>query len=161
MTTMKTRAALVALVMIAVGSVSACGSNPIKNAVDDAVGNAVENGVENAVGAAAGEDVDIDMDGSGASLPDSFPADIPRPDVTLTGAFASGESWTLAYAPTDASTVEALVAEYGSGWTVQSESDFGELKSWAFTSDAYFVTVGAIQNDDEWTISISAVAVTE
>jgi len=163
MTTMKTRAALVALVMIAAGSVSACGSNPIKDAVDNAVGNAVENGVEKAVGAAAGEgtDIDLDMDGSGASLPDSFPDDIPRPDGNLTMAVSQEDGWMLAFAPSDFSAVEALVAEYGSGWTKQSETDYGEWKTWAFQNDDYLAMINAIDDGEGWTTSMTVVPVTE
>jgi hypothetical protein len=163
MNTVKTRAALAALVMIAAGSTSACGSNPIKNAIDDAVGNAVGNGVEQVIENAAGEDVDInfDTDGSGASLPDSFPNDIPRPDGNLTMAVATGDGWSLAYAPADYSTVEALVADYGSGWEMQSETDYGEMKIWAFTNDSYFVSVSAIDDGEGWTIGVIAAGVTE
>ncbi len=163
MTIMKTRVALVALVMIAAGAVSACGSNPVKDAVDGAVGNAVENGVEQAVGAAAGDgtDIDLDFDGGGASLPDNFPDDIPRPDGKLTAAVSSADGWTLAFAPTDASNVEALVGEFGSGWTLQSETDYGEWKTWAFQNDDHLAMINAIDDGEGWTISMTVVPVTE
>ena|GEM_PF-1562546 len=163
MNTMKNRAALVALVLFAVGSVSACGGNPIKNAVDDAVGNAVDKGAEKAIEQAAGgdADVDIDFDGDGASLPDDFPGDVPRPDVKLTAVVKQEDGWFLAYAPTDFATVEALIAEYGSGWETQSETDYGEWKTWAFTNEAYFASVSAVDDGEGWAISLTAVAVTE
>ena len=163
MITMKNRAALVALVLFAVGSVSACGGNPIKNAVDDAVGNAVDKGAEKVIEQAAGDDADIDIDinGDGASLPDTFPDSIPRPDGKLVLASAQQDGWQLAYEPQDASVVESLISEYGSGWTSQAETDYGELKSWQFVNDDYLVIISAIQDDDLWTISLLVAAVTE
>jgi len=162
MITMKKRAALVALVLTAVGSLSACGGNPIKNAVDDAVGNAVDQGTEKVIEQAAGgdADIDIDLDGDGASLPGSFPDSIPRPDGKLIMAVAADDGWQLAYQPADASAVESIVAEFGS-WTMQAETDYGEWKSWQFVNDDYLVLLSAIQDDDGWSISMIVATVTE
>ncbi len=162
MANVKTQVALVALVIAMTGSLAACG-NPIKDAVDDAVGNAVENGVEKVVENAGGDgsDIDLDLNGDGANLPDGFPGDIPRPDAKLTAAVTQEDGWFLAFAPVDFSEVEALVAEYGSGWETQSETDYGEWKTWAFTNDAYFASVSAIDDGEGWAISLTAVGVTE
>ena len=162
MANVKTQVALVALVIAMTGSLAACG-NPIKDAVDNAVGNVVENGVEKVVENAAGEgsDIDLDLNGDGANLPDSFPDDIPRPDGKLTAAVSVGGGWQLAYAPADASDVEALVAEYESGWTLKSETDYGESKTWSFQNDDYLVIFSAIGDDDGWTISLVAAAAKE
>ena len=161
MANVKHQVAIVALVIALTGSLAACG-NPVKDAVDKAVGNAVDNGVEKVIENAAGEDVDLDINvsGDGAKLPDSFPDAIPRPDGKLILASAQQDGWQLAYEPQSASVVESLIAEYGS-WTTQAESDYGELKSWQFVNDDYLVIISAIQDDDQWTISLLVAAVTE
>lgn len=167
MTNLKSRAALAALAMIAAGLLSACGGNPIKNAVDDAVGNAVENGVEGAIENAAGDGVDIDVnvDGSAVDLPDDFPSGIPLPDgATLTSTYSvPDEGWNLAYSMTSSGPADDLVAAYkaDSSWTSSYESVSAEMSSWIFDNGTYQVVFLSIGESDEYIMSLTVSALTE
>ena len=146
MTNVKSRAALAAFAMIAAGLLSACGGNPIKNAVDNAVGNAVEGGVENAIENAAGDDVDINInvDGSEVGLPSNFPSGIPLPDgAKLVSTFGTPEGWNLAYVVTDTGPANGLVEKYksDSSWTLGQESVSEGFGMWTFTGTSYGVVI--------------------
>lgn len=162
MAQIKSRAALAVVIIALVGSLSACGGNPIKNAVDDAVGNAVDKGTEKVIEEAAGGDADVDLglDGNGAKLPDDFPDDIPLPDAKLTATVSQQEGWFLAFEPVDISAVESLVAEYKSSWETQAEADYGEWKTWSFTNGTQSAIISAIDDGEGWTISLTAVPIT-
>lgn len=71
-----------------------------------------DQGIEKVVGNAAGDDanIDLDLNGDGAILPDGFSDGIPRPDDRLTIAVSSAEGWSLAYAAGDLSAVEGFLA---------------------------------------------------
>jgi hypothetical protein len=146
MASMKTRAAVAALALIATGMLSACGGNPIDKAVDKAVGDAVENGVEQAVENAAGEDVDIDvnLDGGSVDLPGGFPSGIPLPeDAKLVSTFSADGAWNLSYEIDDFGTGPQLADTYKSDstWTLVQESLSDGFGTWLFTNDQYQVVI--------------------
>ncbi len=167
MTHLKSRAALAALAMIAAGLLSACGGNPIKNAVDDAVGNAVENGVENAIENAAGEGVDINVnpDGGSVNLPDDFPSGIPLPEgAILNGTYSDpGSGWNLTYSMTSSGPADDLVAKYkaDSSWTNTYESVSAEMSSWLFDNGTHQVVFLSIGDADEYVMSLTVTVLSE
>ena len=165
MTNLKSRAALAALALIAAGLLSACGGNPIKNAVDDAVGNAVENGVEGAIENAAGDDVDINVnvDGSAVDLPSSFPSGIPLADGgTLVSTLATDEGWNLTYSAKNGDPADGLVAKFkaDSSWEMTTESVSTGFSSWMFSNAAYSVVLLSYGEGEEYGLTLTVTPVT-
>ena len=167
MANLKSRAALAALAMIAAGLLSACGGNPIKNAVDNAVENAVEGGVEKAMEDAVGDDVNIDVntDGSSVDLPSDFPSGIILPDGAILNSTYSdpGSGWNLAYSMTSSGPADDLVAAYkaDSSWNNSYESVSAEMSSWIFDNGTHQVVFLSIGDADEYIMSLTVTALPE
>lgn len=118
---------IAAITLLAVGA-TGCFQNPIEAAIQGAVNDTVENVVEDATGA----DIDVDLDGSGATIPDGFPSELPLPEGNLVSALAVDDTYVLSYESTE-DAAAAIVAEYkAAGWNVVSEADYGDLKIFAF-----------------------------
>jgi hypothetical protein len=115
------------------------------------VGNAVEEGVERAIEEGAGGDVDINIDGSGAELPEGFPSDVPQPNGTIQASIGSPEGYMVNF-QTSESGAESFVGEF-SGWTDDGTVDLGGTKAYAFSNDSYSVAITVSGNGDETAVS--------
>ncbi|MGZ0712430.1 hypothetical protein ACWPKO_29240 (plasmid) [Coraliomargarita sp. W4R53] len=137
---MRVRAAVVGVVL----GVSALALSGCANPIDQLVQGGIQEGIEQVVEEATGGDVDIDVDGGGnASLPDSFPSDVPVPSGSLISSFAMAGTYQLTYSGGSSdgakNFVDSLVAD---GYEIVTESDMGEMQIW-------------ILNNDQWTLSVS------
>lgn len=116
-----------AAVAVACGLVVMLGgcSNPADKIADKAGEAAAENILENAAEDGAGGDVDVDIDaGGGASLPDTWPSELPTPDANLTFVTSSQEekSYYLLYDGADQATAAGVVDDLkAAGFTVTTE----------------------------------------
>lgn len=134
----RTRLMLVPLLLVAL-ALSACGGSDGGD-VDVAVG---DGGQDITV---AAEDATIAVDqGDGVQLPDSWPAEVPKPDGTPTmataGDFENGTGWTVNYGQADAAAYDAYVAALaGAGGEAGLSMDQNGLRSDTFQIGAYQVT---------------------
>lgn len=142
---------IAAITLLAVGA-TGCFQNPIEAAIQGAVNDTVENVVEDATGA----DIDVDLDGGGASIPDGFPSDLPLSAGDPFSALAINGTYTLTYTSTK-DAAEALVAEYrNGGWSVISEADYGELKVYIFDNGEWQVSISSVEENGEIVLSYTA-----
>ncbi|MEV8267830.1 hypothetical protein [Microbacterium sp. NPDC076911] len=121
------------------------------NPLEQLVQGGIQEGIEQVVEEAAGGDVDFDVDaGGGASVPDSFPSDVPLPPGDLMASFSAAGSYQLTYSIDSLDQVSAfadsLIAD---GYEVVSESDMGEMKIWALQNDKWLVTLGSFDAEGE------------
>ncbi len=164
------RAALAALTVTAALALSACGSNPIADAVNGAVDNAVEGaveaGVEKAVEANTGTDVDINVGGN-ASLPADFPSDVPTPNGgSIFSSIKVDEGWNVNYGWEGVDAGNAAVSDLvatlqAEGWTETSVSDMGEFKSWLYENDTYSVVITHLIDTSNDTVSMTYTVATK
>lgn len=120
----KIGAAVVAAACGVVVVLSGC-SNPADKLADKAGEAAAENILENAAEDGAGGDVDVDIDaGGGASLPDTWPDELPVPDANLSFVTSSEEekSYYLLYDGADEAAATGVVDDLkDAGFTVTTE----------------------------------------
>ncbi len=134
----RTRLILVPLVLVAL-ALAACGGSDGGD-VDVAVG---DGGQDITV---AAEDATIAVDqGDGVQVPDSWPAEVPKPDGTPTmataGDFENGTGWTVNYGQADAAAYDAYVAALaGAGGEAGLSMEQNGLRSDTFDIGGYQVT---------------------
>ncbi len=131
-----TTAAAAGLSLATALALSAC-ANPIDSLIENVVGGGVENLIEGQLG----DDVDINF-GEGASLPASWPAEVPVPDgeILLSGS-AEGTS-TVSLNTTEASAEQTLLELQDSGFEITQESGLGASnKVYILENDTYTVSM--------------------
>lgn len=158
------RAALAALSLTAALTLSACGGNPISDAINGAVDNAVEDaveaGVEQVVEANTGNDVDINVGGN-ASLPADFPSEVPTPSGgSIFSSIKVDEGWSVNYGWESADAGTAAISDLiatlqAEGWTEGNVSDLGEFKSWLYENDSYGIVIAEVIDSSNDTVSMS------
>jgi hypothetical protein len=117
--------------------------------------NPVEGIVEQVIEDQTGVDVDVNSDGSGASLPAGWPAEVPVPDGTILASFAAGDVYSATIQLADEAAGEAgLDALINAGFAVETEADFGGLKSYVLFADSLAVTY-AWGDDGEGTFTLN------
>jgi hypothetical protein len=117
--------------------------------------NPVEGIVEQVIEDQTGVDVDVDADGTGASLPEGWPAEVPVPAGTIVASFASGGTYSVTIQLADENAGQAgLDALISAGFAVETEADFGGLKSYVLFADALAVTY-AWGSDDNGTSTLN------
>ena len=105
-------------------TLTGCFGNPLESLAE----GAIENIVEDQTG------VDIDVDGgsgvgSGASLPDDWPTDVPTPDGTIISSMAIDKTFTTSIQVADEAAAQAgLDALLNAGFVSESTADMGALK---------------------------------
>lgn len=133
-----TRLMLVPLVLVAF-ALAACGGSDGGD-VDVAVG---DGGQDITVVAEEGT-IAVDQ-GDGVRVPDSWPAEVPKPDgeptMATAGEFENGTGWTVNYGQADAAAYDAYVAALaGAGGEAGLSMDQNGLRSDTFQIGAYEVT---------------------
>lgn len=147
-------------------ALAGCGiKNAVEDKVDDAVANATEqaqDAVNDAVNDAlssASADVDLGLDGE-ASIPDTFPSELPLPDGKATVAFADASSWTISFNVDSKDAYDDLVKKFegdGSfGSTQHAEADGSVWDT--FSSDKYDVTLVYTVTNDQASVLYGATA---
>lgn len=134
----RTTPALAALALGSVLTLSGCFANPLDQLTEGLVEGGVEQIIEDQTG------VDVDVNGSGASLPDSWPADVPTVDGSIL--FSAAADGTFTAGITVASTAaaeDAFTRLLDAGYTQTGEFDLGDGASTrTFENGAW--TVGII-----------------
>ncbi|WP_084073614.1 hypothetical protein [Demequina sp. NBRC 110052] len=89
-------------------ALAGCGA--IDSAVDDAVGDGIENAVEDAIERGTDGSVDVDLNGDGVEVPESWPAGVPVPEGTILSAISESDTTILVMAVAGSAAVEAYIA---------------------------------------------------
>lgn len=114
-------------------TLSGCFANPLEQLTEGLVEGGVEQIIEDQTG------VDVDVDGSGASLPDAWPAEVPVPAGNIVA--SAGVDGTF-FVTLETASVDDAEAGYqnilASGFTETSTFDLGnESKSYIADSATY------------------------
>jgi len=139
------RFALAGLGLAAAFTLSAC-ANPLDSLVENVVSGGVENLIENELGG----DVDINIPGSGgsASLPASWPSDVPTPAGDVIFSLGTPGNWSATIlVPSQAVVDQAFADLESAGYTLTTEADFGGLISKVYDTDTRTVTIGVISEE--------------
>lgn len=136
-------------------SLSGCFSNPL----EDLANGLVEGTVENVVEGATGVDVDVDGNGTGASLPDSWPNEVPVPDGNIVLSLAVGGSYNVTVTVGSPEAAQAGFEKFtANGYEVISEISLGEgAYAYGLQSDSWSVQYSWGQ-DDEGTATVNLTA---
>lgn len=118
-------------------------------------GNPVENLVEGVIEDQTGIDVDVNSDGSGASLPEGWPAEVPTPAGTILSSFTADDVYSATISVADeAAALAGLEAVKAAGFTVDAENDLGELKSAVLNNGTLGVTYAILNDSGAITVTI-------
>lgn len=125
-------------------TLSGCFANPL----EQLTGGLIEGGVEQIIEDQTG--VDVDVDGSGASLPDSWPADVPTLQGEIVFSAAAEGVFTAAIKVGSLAEAEQAYADLeGAGYTQISELSLGEGSSArVFENGTWNIALLVAQNDD-------------
>ena len=148
-----TTTAAIGLTLAATLSLSACIANPLDGLIEDVVSGGVENLIEDQLG----ENVDINVPGSdgGASLPDSWPSDVPTPDGEVVFSAAAEGSFQASILVSGQSVIDALYADLeAAGYTLEGEANLGGLVSRNYTGPDFSIVVGAISDEDTGEVTV-------
>lgn len=140
----RTAPAIAALGLGLALTLTGCFANPLEGLVEGVVEGGVEQIIQDQTG------VDVDLNGSGASLPDSWPADVPTVDGQVMFSAAAEGSFTAAITVNDIGTAQgAFDALTDAGYNQVAELSLGEgSESRAFENGTYNVAVIVAQNED-------------
>lgn len=130
---------------------TAC-SNPLEGAANSLIAG----GLEQAVEGASGADVDLNLDGSGASLPADWPSDISVPDGNIV--FSVSQDGTTMFQMTVAGpeALDQMVANFKSaGFTETETGDMGGIKIYILERDGMGATASLIDLDGEYALQTS------
>jgi hypothetical protein len=143
---MRTAAIIVTATALAV-SLTGCFANPVESIVEQVIED--QTGVEVSAG---GED-------GLASLPDSWPAEVPVPDGKILLALASNGSYSATIELGSADAAEAGLERYTSaGFEITSEADFGGLKSYQLTGSGFDVNYSyGADSDDVYVANLTVI----
>ncbi len=125
-------------------TLSGCFANPLEQLTDGLVEGGVEQIIEDQTG------VDIDIDGTGASLPDNWPADVPTIEGNVVFSAAANDAFTAAITTPDLAAAEQAFTDLlDAGYTQVAEIQLGEgAASRTFENGTYNVTVVIAENGD-------------
>jgi len=129
-------AAPIALCAVLALGLTGCFTNPL-----DQITEGISEGlVEGVVEGATGVDVDVSGDGTSASLPSDWPAEVPAPSGKIIASFSVNNSYSATIDVGDDATaaagVEAIAA---SGFEITSETDLGGLKIYGLENAQWIV----------------------
>jgi hypothetical protein len=119
-----------------------CFGNPLEQLTENLVEGGIENLIENETG------VDIDT-GDGASLPSSWPGDVPTPDGKVLFSAGVDGTYTASFEIPGPDTVANLRGELeGSGYELTQEADYGGLLNYLYDNGTYTATIVYIAGED-------------
>jgi len=119
-------AAPIALCAVLALGLTGCFANPL----DQLTEGISEGIVEGVVEGATGVDVDVSGDGTSASLPSGWPAEVPTPSGRIVGSFGADNAYTATFELAGEAAGEAgRDALLAAGFELTSEAEFGGLKT--------------------------------
>ncbi|WP_010204801.1 hypothetical protein [Salinibacterium sp. PAMC 21357] len=134
-------------------SLSGCFGNPFENLANGLVEGTVEKVVEGTTG------VDVDVDGTGGSLPDSWPSEVPVPDGKILFSLAAAGTYSATLTVDSQDKAKAGYEQFvANGYEVVSEISLGDQGyAYGLQSDNWTVQYswGA---DDEGTATVNVTA---
>ena len=136
-------------------SLSGCFGNPLENLTNGLVEGTVENVIEGTTGL----DVDVDGNGTGASLPDSWPDEVPVPDGNILLSLAVGGSYNVSVTVGGQDAAEAGYERFlANGYEMTSEISLGDgARAYGLQSDAWIVQYSWGEDDERIaTVNITA-----
>lgn len=146
--------AVAVITLLALGT-SGCFQNPIEAVIQGAVNDTVEGAIEDATGT----DIDVDLDGSGASIPEGFPSELPLPEGRLVATLGVDGTYVLTF-ETTGDAADAIVERYRSdGWNVVSEADYGDLKLFAFENGQWQASISSVVDGEVVQVQVTATPV--
>ena len=130
-------------------ALSGCFANPLESITEGLVENGVEELIEGQTG------VDIDVNGSGVSLPDSWPSELPLPEGTLTYSLSAGGTFSALFEVSDESVATDLGAQLeAAGFEKTSEGNFGGLLTSSYENESYYITLSFVPSEGDTPSSI-------
>lgn len=140
----RTAPAIAALGLGLALTLSGCFANPLEQLTEGLVEGGVEQLIEDQTG------VDVDIDGTGASLPASWPADVPTLDGNVVFSAAADGNFTAAITvPNLAAAEQAFTDLLDAGYTQTSEIQLGEgAATRGFENGTWNVAVIIAENSD-------------
>jgi hypothetical protein len=134
-------------------SLAGCFQNPIEAAVEKATEQAVEKALEE-----SGVDIDLDLGGtgSGVSLPDAWPSDVPVPAGKIFAASsAEGVIMVSVEVANESVGIAGVEAIKANGYTVISEQSFEGMRNWALEKDGSTVFYGLLADEESAMVTVS------
>lgn len=160
---MKTRFTTIAIGGLAATLALAGCSNPI----EDAANGLIEGAAEKALESGSGEDADIDLnlDGDGAALPDGWPNGLPVPDGQIQQASTIDGAMSITMLVADEAVLDDLDARLtGAGYALDEDasSSLGTaegdvLQSRMYSGNGHDVIVGLVGAEGEYVFSMTIV----
>jgi len=125
-------------------TLSGCFANPLDQLTEGLVEGGVEQIIEDQTG------VDVNIDGSGASLPDDWPADVPTVDGVVSFSASAEGTFQAAIAVSDLAAAEsAITLLTDAGFTQTATFDIGEgYSTTTFENETYVVGLIIGPNED-------------
>ncbi|MBU1250933.1 MULTISPECIES: hypothetical protein [Microcella] len=141
----RTAPAVGALALAVTLGLTGCFGNPLEQLTE----NLVEGGVENLIEDQTGVNIDVDG-GGGASLPDSWPSDVPTPDGSVLFSAGVDGNFTASFEISGPEVVDQLRGDLeDSGYALTQEADYGGLLNYLYENDTYTVTAVYIAGEGE------------
>lgn len=125
-------------------TLSGCFANPLDQLTEGLVEGGVEQIIEDQTG------VDVDVDGTGASLPADWPADVPTIDGQVSFSAAANDTFSAAITVGSIADAERAFTDMtDAGFTEISALDLGEgAQTRIYENGTYNVGIIVAQNDD-------------
>jgi hypothetical protein len=125
-------------------TLTGCFANPLDQLTDGLVEGGVEQIIEDQTG------VDVDIDGTGASLPADWPADVPTVDGTVSFSAAVDNTYTAAITvPSLADAERAFTDMTDAGYTEVTTLDLGDGgQTRVYENPSWNVAIIVAPNDD-------------
>ncbi len=123
-------------------TLTGCFANPLEQLTEGLIEGGVEQLIEDQTG------VDVDIDGTGASLPSSWPSDVPTVAGVILFSAAADNNFTAAITvPNLAAAEQAFTGLLDAGYTQTSEIQLGEgAASRSFENGTWIVNVVIAEN---------------
>ncbi len=125
-------------------ALTGCFANPLEQLTEGLVEGGVEQIIQDQTG------VDVDFNGTGASLPSSWPADVPTVNGNIVFSAAADNNFTAAITvPNLAAAQQAFSDLANAGFTQTSEVQLGEgAATRSFENGSWLVNVIIAENED-------------
>ncbi|WP_062208600.1 hypothetical protein [Demequina oxidasica] len=155
---MKIRFATPIAIAFATATLLTACSNPL----DDLGDNIAEAGAEKVAEGLTGVDVDLDLDGSGASLPDDWPSEVVIPDGKIVAAFSAEGSHVVQMVVAGPEALDQMVSNLeDAGFTDGGSSAFGDLVVRIMQNDDLAVSIGYTESGDEHGLNMTVTRIEE
>ncbi|WP_061960920.1 hypothetical protein [Demequina flava] len=143
-------------------TLSAC-SNPLEDATNGLIEGAAEKALE--AGSGGDADIDLNLDGDGADLPDGWPDGLPVPDGTIQQSSNIEGTLTISMLVEDSAVLDDLDAKLtGAGYALNEDASAslgsGEddlLESRMYSGNGHDVIVGLVGAPGEYFFSMTVV----